>query len=138
MSATVNTTLTITSSNLTSDVISLTLPTTLLSAVQGGMTRVKLATFHATTAPAGSTVLATAEQYPAGSKLWVYNPSTTTDGTERINISLDESATQIILKGGDWAVIPWTGLGQPGTKKDIMAFGLHAVGQLLEYGVFGA
>ena len=136
MSATVNTTLTITSSNLTSDVISLTLPTTLLSAVQGGMTRVKLATSHATTAPAGSTVLATAEQYPAGSKLWVYNPSTTTDGTERIHISLDEATSFCTLKGGDWAVIPWTGTANAGDL-DIEAYGQTAAGQVLEYGVFG-
>lgn len=132
MSATVNTTLTITSSNLTSDVISLTLPTTLLSAVQGGMTRVKLAT----AAIAGATVLATAEQFAAGSKLWVYNPSTTTDGTERIHISLDEATSFCTLKGGDWAVIPWTGTANAGDL-DIEAYGQTAAGQVLEYGVFG-
>ena len=33
------------------------------------------------------------------------DPSTTTDGTERIYVSFDETTAQVVLKGGDWALI---------------------------------
>ena len=125
--ATVNNTITITSNDLTSDAISLTILNTIAGATQGGITRVKLATFHASSPPAGSTILAVCEQYPAGSKVFLHNPSTTTDGTERIYVSLDETNKQIALKGGDWAIIPWNGDGLA-AKKDIEAFGQTAVG----------
>ena len=130
--ATVNNTITLTSNDLTSDAISLVVLNTLAGATQGGITRVKLAT----NVVANATVLATAEQYPAGSKVFLHNPSTTTDGTERINVSLDETNKQIVLKGGDWALFPWNGAGIA-APKDIEAWGETAAGQVLEYGVFG-
>ena len=128
--ATVNATLTMTSSDLTTDAISLSVLNTLSSAVQGGVSRVKLAT----TAIAGATVLAPAAKFTEGARIWLYNPSTTTDGTERIYVSLDESTSTVVLKGGDWAVIPWSGSTRT-TDKNLEAYGQTA-DAVLEFGVF--
>ena len=128
--ATVNATLTMTSSDLTTDAISLSVLNTLSSAVQGGVSRVKLAT----TAIAGATVLAPAAKFTEGARIWLYNPSTTTDGTERIYVSLDESTSTVVLKGGDWAVIPWSGSTRT-TDKNLEAYGQTA-DAILEFGVF--
>ncbi len=68
--ATVNTTLTLNSSNLTSDAISLSVLNTIASATQGGVSRVKLAT----TAITSATVLAPAAKFTEGAKVWLYNP----------------------------------------------------------------
>ena len=119
--ATVNATLTMTSSDLTTDAISLSVLNTLSSAVQGGVSRVKLAT----TAIAGATVLAPAAKFTEGARIWLYNPSTTTDGTERIYVSLDEATSTVVLKGGDWAVIPWSGSTRT-TDKNLEAYGQTA------------
>ena len=116
--ATVNATLTMTSSDLTTDAISLSVLNTLSSAVQGGVSRVKLAT----TAIAGATVLAPAAKFTEGARIWLYNPSTTTDGTERIYVSLDEATSTVVLKGGDWAVIPWSGSTRT-TDMNLEAYG---------------
>tara|TARA_R110000744_G_scaffold55333_2_gene116994 strand:- start:197 stop:589 length:393 start_codon:yes stop_codon:yes gene_type:complete len=128
--ATVNATLTMTSSDLTTDAISLSVLNTLSSAVQGGVSRVKLAT----TAIAGATVLAPAAKFTEGARIWLYNPSTTTDGTERIYVSLDEATSTVVLKGGDWAVIPWSGSTRT-TDKNLEAYGQTA-DAILEFGVF--
>tara|TARA_R110002074_G_scaffold104136_1_gene224811 strand:- start:803 stop:1195 length:393 start_codon:yes stop_codon:yes gene_type:complete len=128
--ATVNATLTMTSSDLTTDAISLSVLNTLSSAVQGGVSRVKLAT----TAISGATVIAPAAKYTEGARIWLYNPSTTTDGTERIYVSLDESTSTVVLKGGDWAVIPWSGSTRT-TDKNLEAYGQTA-DAVLEFGVF--
>ena len=128
--ATVNATLTMTSSDLTTDAISLSVLNTLSSAVQGGVSRVKLAT----TAIAGATVLAPAAKFTEGARIWLYNPSTTTDGTERIYVSLDEATSTVVLKGGDWAVIPWSGSTRT-TDKNLEAYGQTA-DAVLEFGVF--
>ena len=128
--ATVNATLTMTSSDLTTDAISLSVLNTLSSAVQGGVSRVKLAT----TAIAGATVLAPAAKFTEGARIWLYNPSTTTDGTERIYVSLDESTSTVVLKGGDWAVIPWSGSTRT-TDKNLEAYGQTA-DAIVEFGVF--
>ena len=128
--ATVNSTLTLTSSDLTSDSISLSVLNTLASATQGGISRVKLAT----TAIAGATVLAPAAKFTEGARIWLYNPSTTTDGTERIYVSLDEATSTVVLKGGDWAVIPWSGSTRT-TDKNLEAYGQTA-DAILEFGVF--
>ena len=128
--ATANATLTMTSSDLTTDAISLSVLNTLSSAVQGGVSRVKLAT----TAIAGATVLAPAAKFTEGARIWLYNPSTTTDGTERIYVSLDEATSTVVLKGGDWAVIPWSGSTRT-TDKNLEAYGQTA-DAILEFGVF--
>tara|TARA_R110002020_G_scaffold187864_1_gene386354 strand:+ start:5002 stop:5394 length:393 start_codon:yes stop_codon:yes gene_type:complete len=128
--ATVNATLTMTSSDLTTDAISLSVLNTLSSAVQGGVSRVKLAT----TAISGATVIAPAAKYTEGARIWLYNPSTTTDGTERIYVSLDEATSTVVLKGGDWAVIPWSGSTRT-TDKNLEAYGQTA-DAVLEFGVF--
>jgi hypothetical protein len=128
--ATVNATLTMTSSDLTTDAISLSVLNTLSSAVQGGVSRVKLAT----TVISGATVIAPAAKYTEGARIWLYNPSTTTDGTERIYVSLDESTSTVVLKGGDWAVIPWSGSTRT-TDKNLEAYGQTA-DAVLEFGVF--
>ena len=133
--ATVNATLTMTSSDLTTDAISLSVLNTLSSATQGGVSRVKLAVHQAGgTAPAGATIVAPAAKYTEGARVWLYNPSTTTTGDERIYVTLTEHDGSIILKGGDWAVIPWSGSTR-NTDKNIEAWG-HTADQILEFGVF--
>ncbi len=128
--ATVNTTLTLNSSNLTSDAISLSVLNTIASATQGGVSRVKLAT----TAITSATVLAPAAKFTEGAKVWLYNPSTTTDGTERIYVSFDETTAQVVLKGGDWALIPWSASTRA-TAKNLEAYG-QAADAIVEFGVF--
>tara|TARA_R100001463_G_scaffold5551_4_gene18780 strand:+ start:18203 stop:18595 length:393 start_codon:yes stop_codon:yes gene_type:complete len=128
--ATVNTTLTMTSSDLTTDAISLSVLNTISSATQGGVSRLKLAT----TAVSGATIVAPAAKFTEGAKVWLYNPSTTTDGTERIYVSFDEATGQVVLKGGDWALVPWSGSTRA-TDKNIEAWG-QAADAILEFGIF--
>tara|TARA_R100001015_G_C4615620_1_gene171634 strand:+ start:211 stop:603 length:393 start_codon:yes stop_codon:yes gene_type:complete len=128
--ATVNATLTITSSDLTTDAISLSVLNTLSSATLGGVSRIKLET----TAVSGATVLANAAKYTEGARVWLYNPSTTTDGTERIYVTLNENDGTIVLKGGDWAIIPWSGTTRT-TDKNLEAWGQTA-DAIIEFGVF--
>tara|TARA_R100000084_G_C4618791_1_gene132045 strand:- start:423 stop:815 length:393 start_codon:yes stop_codon:yes gene_type:complete len=128
--ATVNATLTMTSSDLTTDAISLSVLNTISSATQGGVSRLKLAT----TAVSGATIVAPAAKFTEGAKVWLYNPSTTTDGTERIYVSFDETTAQVVLKGGDWALVPWSASTRT-TDKNIEAWGQTA-DAILEFGVF--
>jgi hypothetical protein len=82
--ATVNNTITLASTDLTSDVISLSVSNS-LSATKGGISRIPLAT----TAIAGATVLAPAAQYTEGAKIWLYNPAVRdpAGATDRIYVS---------------------------------------------------
>lgn len=128
--ATVNATLTMNSSDLTSDAISLSVLNTLSSATQGGISRVKLAT----TAIAGATVLAPAAKYTEGARIWLYNPATTASAANTVTVSLDESASTIVLNAGDWAIIPWSASTRT-TAKNLEAFG-GSTDLIIEFGVF--
>ena len=128
--ATVNSTLTLTSSDLTSDSISLSVLNTLASATQGGISRVKLAT----TAIAGATVLAPASKFTEGARVWLFNPATTASAANTIHVSLDEAAGTIPLNAGDWAVIPWSASTRT-TDKNLKAYGGSA-DLIIEFGVF--
>ena len=99
--ATVNTTVTISSSDLTTDVISLSVLSTLLSATQGGITRQKIVG----TAAGSAVIIADEDLYTAGAKVWCYNPSTATSG-EKVYISFDSTSGSVVLSGGDWALFP--------------------------------
>ena len=100
--AIVNHTLKIESTDLTSDQISLTVLNTLSSATQGGVMRQKIEP----TAIGSGQIIADEDLYVQGARLWLYNPSTATTN-EKIYISFDSTSDQIILSGGDWALIPW-------------------------------
>lgn len=128
--ATVNATLTMNSSDLTSDAISLSVLNTLSSATQGGISRVKLAT----TAISGATVLAPAAKYTEGARIWLYNPATTASAANTVTVSLDESASTIVLNAGDWAIIPWSASTRT-TAKNLEAFG-GSTDLIIEFGVF--
>tara|TARA_R110000737_G_scaffold337870_1_gene358427 strand:- start:562 stop:954 length:393 start_codon:yes stop_codon:yes gene_type:complete len=129
MSATVTNTLTITSSNLTTDVISLSVVNTMASATQGGMTRQKIVGI----APGSAVVIADEDLYTPGAKIWLYNPSTATTN-EKIYVSFDSTTDQIILSGGDWAIIPWSASGS-GTPVDLEAWS-EVTNNILEFGIF--
>ena len=128
--ATVNNTLTLSSTDLTTDAISLSVLNTQATATLGGISRVKLAT----KAIAGATVLALASQFTEGAMIWVYNPSTAASGNERIYVSLDEATSTIVLRAGDWAVIPWSGSTRT-TDMNLEAYG-QVDNAILEFGVF--
>lgn len=129
--ATVNHTLTLTSNDLTSDTISLTLLNTLGSAVQGGVIRQKIEP----TAVGSAVVLGDKDQYTQGARVWLHNPSTAADvAANYVYISLDSTAKQITLKPGDWALFPWSA-GSSGTPQDLEAFA-HTAGNILEWGIY--
>jgi len=128
--ATVNNTLTLSSTDLTTDAISLSVLNTQATATLGGISRVKLAT----KVIAGATVLALASQFTEGAMIWVYNPSTAASGNERIYVALDAATGQIQLNSGDWAVVPWKG-GTRSTPTNITAWG-QVADNVLEFGVF--
>ena len=76
--------------------------------------------------------LAEENHYEEGAVVYVYNPSTDTAATG--NISLEIGGKIIMVLGaGDWALFPWSA-GQSGD--DINVSGGTA-GNLVEYGVFG-
>ena len=121
------------SPDLQTDILDLSVTNTLINATQGGMLREDIV-------PTSSTgvVIADKDAYADTSKLYVYNASTTTDAGSRIFISFDAGATaHLSIKGGEWALIPWTALGCPvvGDRLDIHAWSATA-DNTLEYGVF--
>tara|TARA_R110002050_G_C8565354_1_gene482099 strand:- start:25 stop:417 length:393 start_codon:yes stop_codon:yes gene_type:complete len=128
--ATVNNTLTLSSTDLTSDSISLSILNTMTSATQGGISRVKLQT----TAVAGATILAYAAKFTEGAKIWLYNPLATRSDASKVYVSLDEATTSIELNGGDWALIPWAGVTRS-TAKNLEAWG-HSADAIIEFGIF--
>ena len=136
--ATVTNTITLSSNDLTSDAISLSVSNT-LSATKGGVSRIPLAT----TAIAGATKLGIAAQFTEGAKVWLYNPATrdTTTANDRIYVSLTEavdpttaSFTTIMLKGGEWALIPWSASTRT-TDLDLEAYGSSGA-MVIEVGIF--
>jgi len=129
--ATVNNTITLTSNDLTSDAISLSVLKT-LSATKGGISRVPLAT----TAIGGATVLAPAAQFTEGARVWLYNPAARDGSTanDKIYVSLNEAAGTIILKGGEWAVFPWSGTTRT-TDLNLEAYGSSGA-MVVEFGIF--
>jgi len=127
--ATVSHTLTIESTDLTTDSISLSAIQSIVSATQGGIMREKIVP----DAIGSAQKIAIASLYSNGAKLWLYNPSTDTTN-EKIYISFDSTTDQVILSGGDWAVIPWSA-GSSGTVVDLEAYG-EVANNILEYGVF--
>lgn len=131
--ANVNHTLTLTSSDLTTDPISVTILNTIAGATKGGISRIPLAT----TAISGATVLATAAQWPtAGAKCWFYNPATFNGSaaTDIITVSFNEAADHVVLKGGDWAIVPWMG-NVNSVPKNIEAYGSTGA-MTIEFGIF--
>ena len=135
--ATVNNTITLTSNDLTSDAISLSVLKT-LSATKGGVSRIPLAT----TAIANATVLATAAQFTEGARVWLYNPAARDGSTknDRIYVSLTEAVdpttatfTTIMLKGGEWAVFPWSGSTRT-TDLNLEAYGSSGA-MVVEFGI---
>jgi len=136
--ATVTNIITLTSNDLTSDAISLSVSND-LSATKGGISRIPLAT----TVIASATVLAPAAQFSEGAKIWLYNPAVrdATGATDRIYVSLSEAVdpttaafTTIMLKGGEWAVIPWMGATKD-TDKNLEAYGSSGA-MIVEFGIF--
>jgi len=127
--AIVNHTLKIESTDLTSDQISLTILNTLSSATQGGVMRQKIEP----TAIGSGQIIADEDLYVQGARLWLYNPSTATTN-EKIYISFDSTSDQIILSGGDWALIPWAA-SSSGTPVSIEAYA-ETANNILEYGIF--
>lgn len=127
--ANANLTLTLTSSDLTSDAISLTVLNTLAGATQGGVIREKIIP----TVIGSGQVIVDEDLYTKGARVWLYNPSTATSG-EKIYVSVDSVSDQIILSGGDWAVIPWAA-SDSSAPVDLEAYA-ETTGNILEYGVF--
>tara|TARA_R100001082_G_C4323238_1_gene142109 strand:+ start:89 stop:478 length:390 start_codon:yes stop_codon:yes gene_type:complete len=127
--ATVTHTLSITSTDLTSDSISMSVTNTLGAATQGGIMRQKI---EPTVIGSGQ-IIADEDLYTQGARLWLYNPSTSTSG-EKIYISFDSTTDQIILSGGDWALIPWAA-SNSGTPVSIEAYA-ESANNILEYGIF--
>ena len=130
--ASANFKLTLGSTDLTTDALNLSTSKDLASCTSGGILRIVLDT----TALSNATELVSATKYTEGAYVWIHNPATpVSDGGDRIYISIDESAkTRIILKGGDWALIPWAGTTRT-TDKNILAYGASA-GLIVEFGIY--
>ena len=127
--AIVNHTIKLESADLTTDVIDLTVLNTLNSATQGGLTRQKVIPVTV-----GARVsLLDEDLYTIGARVWLYNPSTATTN-EKIYVTLDGVTAQIVLSGGDWALIPWSASGN-GTPADISVYAETTL-NVLEFGVF--
>lgn len=126
--ATVNHVLSIISTDLTTDSLSVSVSSTLSSATQGGITRQKIIP----TAVGSAVTIADQALYTQGAKVWLYNPSTAGSG-EKIYISLDSTTDQIILSGGDWALIPWAASNS--TSPVSLEAYAESTGNILEYGI---
>ncbi len=126
-----NFTVTLTSPDLTSDVISLNVLNTLTTATQGGVQRTQVV------ALVGGTwdILADEDKFTTGARIWLYNPSVGSDtAANYVYVSLDGAAKQITLKPGDWALVPWTASSN-GTPADVKAYA-GTTKNILEFGVF--
>tara|TARA_R100000406_G_scaffold83353_1_gene65866 strand:+ start:1418 stop:1816 length:399 start_codon:yes stop_codon:yes gene_type:complete len=130
--ASANFKLTLGSTDLTTDALNLSTSKDLASCTSGGVLRIVLDT----TAHSSATELVSATKYTEGAYVWIHNPATpVSSGNDRIYVSVDEtSATPIILKGGDWALIPWAGTTRT-TDKNILAWGASA-GLIVEFGIY--
>jgi len=122
-------TLKIESTDLTTDVISLTVTNLTRAIEQGGVMRQKI---EPTTIGAAQ-IIADEDLYVQGARVWLYNPSTATTN-EKIYISFDSTSDQIILSGGDWALIPWAA-SSSGTPVSLEAYA-ETANNILEYGIF--
>lgn len=129
MSATVTNTLTLTSSNLTTDVISLSVVNTITGATQGGVTRQKIVG----TAAASAVIIADKDLFTAGAKVWLYNPSAATSN-EKVYVSFDSTTANIVLSGGDWALVPWSAAG--GSAPIDLEAWAEVSNNILEFGIF--
>ena len=127
--ATVNHTIKIESTDLTTDSITLTVLNTLGAATQGGIMRQKI---EPTVIGSGQ-IIADEDLYTQGARVWLYNPSAAVIN-EKIYISFDSVTDQIILSGGDWALIPWAA-SSSGTPVSIEAYA-ETANNILEYGIF--
>tara|TARA_R110001592_G_scaffold178524_1_gene419597 strand:- start:1699 stop:2088 length:390 start_codon:yes stop_codon:yes gene_type:complete len=127
--AIVNHTIKLESADLTTDVISLTVLNTLNSAAQGGISRQKIIP----TSVGARVSLVDEDLYTLGARVWLYNPSTATTN-EKVYISIDGTTAQVVLSGGDWALIPWSASGN-GTPVDIKVYAETTL-NILEFGVF--
>jgi len=126
--AIINNTIKIESTDLTTDAISLTSLSTITGTV-GGVSRVKIVGI----AIGSKDLLIDEDQYTQGAKIWLYNPSSATTG-EKIYITLDGVSEQVVLSGGDWALIPWSAAGSS-TPVDVSAYAETTL-NVLEFGVF--
>lgn len=122
-------TLKIESTDLTTDVISLTVTNLTRAIEQGGVMRQKIEPTTIGTAQ----IIADEDLYVQGARVWLYNPSTATTN-EKIYISFDSTSDQIILSGGDWALIPWAA-SSSGTPVSLEAYA-ETANNILEYGIF--
>ncbi len=122
-------TLKIESTDLTTDVISLTVTNLTRAIEQGGVMRQKIEP----TAIGTAQIIADEDLYVQGARVWLYNPSTATTN-EKIYISFDSTSDQIILSGGDWALIPWAA-SSSGTPVSLEAYA-ETANNILEYGIF--
>lgn len=122
-------TIKIESTDLTTDVISLTVANLTRAVEQGGVMRQKIEP----TAIGSGQIIADEDLYVQGARVWLYNPSTATTN-EKIYISFDSTSDQIILSGGDWALIPWAA-SSSGTPVSLEAYA-ETANNILEYGIF--
>tara|TARA_B100001123_G_C15321746_1_gene1028160 strand:+ start:491 stop:865 length:375 start_codon:yes stop_codon:yes gene_type:complete len=123
--ATVKSTLKLTSTDLTTDSLDVTVLNTLTSIVTGGLHRRKLWG----TATGSQEELAEETHYAGSAYVYVKNcQSGTTD-----NVYLEiGGADNMVLAPGEWAWFPWSAAGD-----DINAYATTQ-GSIIEYGIFGA
>lgn len=126
-----NFTTTITSPDLTSDEISLSVLNSISTATQGGIQRTQVL------ALVGGTwdILADEDKFTTGARVFLHNPSVGSDtAANYVYVSMDGAAKHITLKPGDWAVVPWTASSN-GTPADLKAYAGTSK-NILEFGVF--
>ena len=130
MATSVKFNLTLSSDDLTTDVLSLQVNNTDSSATKGGLLRRRVGG----TATGSSQVLIDEDDYVAGARVFVRNCETSAG--ETVSISLDGGSTEhLTLEAGEWALFPWAASNNPGTPADIHVFG-KTITNIVEYGVF--
>lgn len=126
--AEVNTSITLTSTDLTTDELSVVAYMDVDNITMGGISR----RMALKVTGVDHEELAEENHFSEGAIVYMYNPST--DVTSAGNLSLDIGGEIIMtLAAGEWALFPWSA-GQSGD--DINVSGGTA-GNLIEFGVFG-
>ena len=124
MATSVKFNLTLASSDLTSDTLSVQVNNTDSSVTKGGLLRRRAGG----TATGSSQLLVDKDDYAAGARVYVKNCETTSG--ETISISLDGGSTEHLTIGpGEWALFPCQ------MTADIHVFG-STITNIVEYGVF--
>ena len=125
----VNVSITLESTDLTTDALSLVTYIDVAPITMGGILR-RMA--YRVTGTGSAEEIAEETHFEEGAIIYVYNPGTDTEATGNITIEIGGQDI-MTLAAGDWALFPWSA-GQSGDDINVTA---GTSGNIFEYGVFG-